>query len=303
MLKFTPSVTDLNLTDDQLKNFALCDIEEILDRNGNSLMNICPEICLRDIIVKDGNNKLIMKELNFDKESLKVELQMLLPLMTDEQTLIYNKIISAIDRAEGGIFFLYGQGGTGKTFMWKILCACLRSKGDIVLPVASSGIASLLLPRGRTAHSRFGIPLKVTEDSMCRGIEPNSQLGNLLKRAKLIIWDEAPMTHKHCFEALDRSLRDVIRCPNGKPSELSFGGKVVFGGDFRQVLPVIPKGTRQDIVFATFNVLRIWNDCKVLRLTKNMKLRPRLANVEELREFADWILKVGDGKLGGPNDG
>ena len=34
-----------------------------------------------------------------------------------------------------------------------------------------------------------------------------------------------------------------------------------------------------------------------------MRLRSRLANVEELQESVDWILKVGDGKLGGPNDG
>ena len=34
-----------------------------------------------------------------------------------------------------------------------------------------------------------------------------------------------------------------------------------------------------------------------------MRLRPGLANVDELREFADWILKFGDGKLEGPNDG
>ena len=172
--------------------------------------------------------------------------------------------------------------------MWKILCACLRSKCEIVLPVASSGIAALLFPKGRTAHSRFGIPISVTEESICRGVEPNSQLAGLLKRTKLIIWDEAPLTHKHFSEALDRSLRDAIRCPNGKPSNLSFGSKVVvFGGDFRQVLPVIPKGTRQDTVFATLNFSKIWNDCKVLRLTKNMRLRPVLANVEELREFAD----------------
>jgi PIF1-like helicase/DNA helicase Pif1-like protein len=294
----------LNLTDDQLKCYALRDIEEMLEKNGSSLMNICPDMCPSDIFIKDGHNKLIMEELNYDKDYLKGELQELLPLMTEEQTQIYDQINIAIEKNKGGVFFLYGQGGTGKTFMWRILCACLRSKGEIVLPVASSGIAALLLPKGRTAHSRFGIPINVTEDSMCRGIEPNSPLADLIKRAKLIIWDEAPMTHKHCFEALDRSLRDVIRCPNGKPSELSFGGKVViFGGDFRQVLPVIPKGTRQDIVFATLNFSNIWNDCKVLRLTKNMRLRPGLANVDELREFADWILKVGDGKLGGPNDG
>ena len=44
------------------------------------------------------------------------------------------------------------------------------------------------------------------------------------------------MTYIHCFEALNRSLRNVIHCQNGKPSKLRFGGNVVvFGGDFRQV--------------------------------------------------------------------
>lgn len=42
----------------------------------------------------------------------------------------------------------------------------LRSKGEIDLNVASSGITYLLLP-GRTAHSHFKIPINVNEDSTC----------------------------------------------------------------------------------------------------------------------------------------
>ena len=34
-----------------------------------------------------------------------------------------------------------------------------------------------------------------------------------------------------------------------------------------------------------------------------MRLRPGLANVNELQDFVEWILKFGDGKLAGPNDG
>ncbi len=88
----------MNLTDDQLKNYTLCDLEEILHSNGSSMMSICPEICPSDIIVKDGQNKLIMEELNYDKESLKAKLYKLLPLMTAEQTLIYNDISRAIKK-------------------------------------------------------------------------------------------------------------------------------------------------------------------------------------------------------------
>ena len=36
---------------------------------------------------------------------------------------------------------------------------------------------------------------------------------------------------------------------------------------------------------------------------KNMRLRLGLTNVDELLDFAEYILKVGNGKLGGPNDG
>ncbi|GKD19375.1 ATP-dependent DNA helicase PIF1-like protein [Tanacetum coccineum] len=54
-------------------------------------------------------------------------------------------------------------------------------------------IASLLLPRGRIAHSRFVIPLQLMENITCK-IKQNTHLAELLQEVKLIIWDEAPMT-------------------------------------------------------------------------------------------------------------
>lgn len=41
-------------------------------------------------------------------------------------------------------------------------------------------------------------------------IPSGTMLANLLIETDLIIWDEAPMTHKYAFEALDRSLRDIM---------------------------------------------------------------------------------------------
>ncbi|XP_073045902.1 uncharacterized protein [Primulina eburnea] len=159
---------------------------------------------------------------------------------------------------KGGVFFVYGYGGTGKTFVWKTLSAYLRSKGEIVLNVASSGIASLLLPGGRTAHSRFAISFNPNEESTCN-IKQGSHLAELIVKFKLIIWDEAPMTHKLCFEALDKSMKDIMRFVNPSSLHLPFGGKtVVFGGDFRQILHVIPKDSRQDIVHATINSSYLW---------------------------------------------
>ncbi|KAG5583393.1 hypothetical protein H5410_054020 [Solanum commersonii] len=157
------------------------------------------------------------------------------------------------------------------------LSAAIRSKGDVVLTVASSGIASLLLPGGRTAHSRFVIPLNITEDSTCN-----------LK------------------QALDNTLRDIIGYKDATKSELPFGGKtIVLGGDFRQILPVIPKGSRQDIVNVTLNSSYLWPHCELLTLTKNMRLQNSDADTDlkELQEFSDWILVVGDGSIGNSFDG
>ncbi|GKC08719.1 ATP-dependent DNA helicase PIF1-like protein [Tanacetum coccineum] len=64
----------------------------------------------------------------------------------------------------------------------------------IVLAVASSGISSLLLLAGRTAHRRFVIPLDLMENSTC-GIKQNTQLAELMQEVQSIIWDEAPMTY------------------------------------------------------------------------------------------------------------
>ncbi|GJZ55817.1 reverse transcriptase domain-containing protein [Tanacetum coccineum] len=76
------------------------------------------------------------------------------------------------------LLFVYGHGGTGKTFLWKTIIYALRAEGKIVLAVASSGIASLLLPSGRTAHSRFKLPLDLS-DSTLRDIldTPNKLFG------------------------------------------------------------------------------------------------------------------------------
>ncbi|XP_071727319.1 uncharacterized protein [Rutidosis leptorrhynchoides] len=156
----------------------------------------------------------IEKELNSAGYSLRNIPNMLFP--------DFEFIQSTFDKDLGGVFLLYGYGGTGKTFVWKTLAAAIRSRGDIVINVASSGITALLLTEGRTAHSRFAIPINVLENSFC-SIKKDSELTALLNKAKLIIWDETPMMHMHCFEAFDCTMCDIIVSPN---SNAPFGGKI-----------------------------------------------------------------------------
>ncbi|CAH9125196.1 unnamed protein product, partial [Cuscuta epithymum] len=296
---------DLTLTDVEVKNLALLEIQKMLRKCGRSLEEFETMPIPDNRFLSNNGNRLVYDELRYDRVKLVEEHKQLLGNLTAEQRAIYETVMNAIDSNNGGVFFVYGYGGTGKTFVWNTLSAAIRSKGEIVLNVASSGIASLLLPGGRTAHSRFKIPIHPNEDSTCN-VKQGSALAELLIKCKLIIWDEAPMVHKYCFEALDRTLRDILRFSNPNSQQMPFGGKtIVFGGDFRQILPVIPKGTRQDIVNASINSSYLWQHTNVMRLTKNLRLLHLSSNVqsEYLTKFSEWIASIGDGTIGGPNDG
>jgi hypothetical protein len=79
----------------------------------------------------------------------------------------------------------------------------------------------------------FRIPLDLHEESRC-AIARGTNLAELLCRASLIIWDEAPMAHGHCFEAVDRTLRDILSVDDVRNSGIPFGGKpILLGGSCR----------------------------------------------------------------------
>jgi DNA replication protein DnaC len=87
--------------------------------------------------------------------------------LNDDQRTAYKTILNVVTNKEGKLFFVYGSGGTGKTFVWTTLLSRLRGQGKIVLVVASSGIASLLFLGGIIAHSRFKIPINLHDESTC----------------------------------------------------------------------------------------------------------------------------------------
>ncbi|GKE01610.1 DNA helicase [Tanacetum coccineum] len=218
----------------ELQGYILYELEAILNGFGKSVKDFGlpppPERLLKDL-----RNKLLMEERNYKRDLLMQDVAHFLPQLNHDQKEIYNLIINASKESRQELLFVYGHGG------WKTVTSSLRSQGKIVLAVASSGIASLLLPVGRTTHSRFKLPLDLTDETVCHA-KKHSQLANLLIKTDLIICDEAPMNDRICFEALDITLRDLMNAP-----EIVFGGKiVVLGGDFRQTLPVKKGATKEE---------------------------------------------------------
>ncbi|CAK8568464.1 unnamed protein product [Lathyrus sativus] len=113
------------------------------------------------------------------------EVQSVVKLNNDQMN-AYNIIMNAIHEKQGQVFFVDGPGGTGKTFLYRTIMANLRRNNEIVLATASSSIAATLLPGGRTAHSRFGIPIDIEHHSICK-IAKNSDLEKLIRITNKII--------------------------------------------------------------------------------------------------------------------
>jgi ATP-dependent DNA helicase PIF1 len=126
-------------------------------------------------------------------------------------------------------------------------------------------------------------------------------LCELIQATSLVIWDEALMTHKIAFEALDRTLCDIISIPSSVNNKLPFGGKaVVLGGDLRQTLPVVQGGSHAEITKSAIVNSTLWSHVTMLHLTLNMGLTTRgliEESKKELAEFSKWMLDISEGKI------
>ncbi|CAK8537345.1 unnamed protein product [Lathyrus sativus] len=167
--------SSLILNDEEIQNLALLKIGKILQGNRRTLKDFKPIPYPNGYVLEQLGNRLIYNEQNYDIVALKTKFATLHASLTDDQNLIFSKIIKVVTEQKGGVFFLHGHGGTGKTFMRRTLASYLRSRNQIVITVPSSGIATLLLPGGRTAHSKFKIPIPTLENSLCN-VKPKDDL-------------------------------------------------------------------------------------------------------------------------------
>ena len=97
----------------------------------------------------------------FDEDHLKI-----IQTLNAEQMTSYEEILDHVLKNKGQMFFVDGPGGTGKTYFYKALIAKVRSMDLIVVATATSGIATSIMPGGRTAHS-LKIPIKLSGNTMC----------------------------------------------------------------------------------------------------------------------------------------
>jgi hypothetical protein len=279
---------------EEAHNMALKLINEKLQQQGKTTSDFGLPVPRQNVL-----NRLILEQLEYSREECLEKALHSEQLMNDGQRAAYNRIVDAVEgRTSDHLFFIDGPGGTGKTFLENAILAYVRGQGKIALAHAASGIAAILLDGGKTAHSGLKIPLIVDGSSTCN-ISLKSDLAELIRRAAVILWDEVPMVHRHAVEAVERTLADIMAAEDPANKNKLFGGKIiVFAGDFRQILPVVKKGNRPQIVSAAICRSRIWNSIIQLRLTENMRIQTaENVSADELKNYSQWLLDIGEGKF------
>lgn len=263
--------------EDRARAACLNAINQLLGTHGKSLADFglpVPDVleelheAVHDAVVEAERGEALLRRLNVDQRA------------------VYDGVMTAVmdpRPSAAKVFFVNGPGGTGKTMLYSCLMSVLRGQGRTVLAVAFTGIAAALLDGGRTAHSTFGLPFGNLTYESTSTVRLQSHRARRIRDAALIVWDEAPMSPGFQLTVVDRLLKNIMQ------SDLPFGGKpFLFGGDFRQILPVVPHGLRSDIVGACIKSNELWPVMRQFSLTCNMR-------ADGDKEFAAWLLLLGNG--------
>ncbi|KAH1253266.1 Protein DETOXIFICATION 27 [Glycine max] len=209
----------------RLKRICLLEIQKLLVSNGKSLNDFETMSIPQHSEFNEFGNILLFNELNYDVGEMDELFNQHVVMLNEDKKMCMIRLLKHVWVAlvDFSLFMVMA-----------VLIRCFYGKPYRISSIhKGSGIASLLLPGGKTAHSQFAqfaIPLNLSEDSCCS-----------IKQG-----------------TLDRTLKDLM-CFTIKNSN-----------EKRQIFPIVPNASRAEIVRATINSSTLWQYCKVLRLTKNI---------------------------------
>jgi hypothetical protein len=98
-------------------------------------------------------------------------------------------------------------------------------------------------------------------------ITHHSQRGELLRNSDLIIWDKCLMKNKSDLDVVDHLLQDLTGV-----NILFRGKRIIFSGDFRQILPVVPSGSKDEIISSCIKHSGIWDQVQTFSLTISQRI-------------------------------
>ncbi|GJS49151.1 DNA helicase [Tanacetum coccineum] len=218
----------------ELQDHILYELETILNGFGKSVKEFgLPSPSER--LLKDLKNKLLMEEKNYKRDTLMQETALLVPKLNEDQKEIYDLIINASQESRQELLFVYGHGGTGKTFLWKTIISSLRSQGKIVLyvpqpfiPMSVTAIASL-----KVGQEDCIIEAKVYRKWISKSIPDMKEQAFcciLIDRENTAVQANMDLKNLNQFDQMLK-LKTVYRisnfiCENTKPYQQTLGNKI-----------------------------------------------------------------------------
>jgi hypothetical protein len=277
------------------RNVAAWRINQVLKAHGQDVTTYLQNVEPRPWVAIQTKNKKLYQDSKIARN-----------LLHPDQLEVYNKIIGAIQNYQSNtinykmenintnMFYIDAPAGYGKTYLLNALIGTCKD-GNVattsniplninVVPFAAvsstNQSADLLIDAG-TAHSYFNIPLKLYEGASCN-VCINSNKAKQLKELQLIIFDEVSSAHRYLIEAIDNTMRDITNI--NQP----FGGiVVVFCGCYRQTLPVIPRGSKANIIASIAKQSPLWEKVTSLRLKDNKRTKDL--------DFQKYLMKIANG--------
>ncbi|UYV70004.1 hypothetical protein LAZ67_7001447 [Cordylochernes scorpioides] len=276
---------------DLIYNEALCNIEDrVVSICGKKLQELGLGAPRRNVV----SNSDILRELAYDTAELVDNVASMIPKLLPEQRRVFDAVLARINLSQPIIIFLDAPGGASKTFLLNLLLGMVRKEQNIAIAVASSGIATTLPAGGRTAHSVLKLPLTFPEGqtAVCN-IQKNSDKASLLRSCKLLVWDECTMAHKMPWKPLIGHYRISVIFHNpwcfwpvisDSPTD-----------------SVVTRDTPADELNACLKSSYLWSHIVKMHLTVNMRVQ--LHNDTTAAQFADELLKIGEGQLETDSEG
>jgi hypothetical protein len=180
-------------------------------------------------------------------------------------------------------FCVQGEAGTGKTTLYNELIRFCEENDIPWAASATTGNAASLLHSGQTLHSLCWVPTEVDEDSVPR-MDRQCQRAQSIRSWGLLLVDESSQLHIDVYNFVLKTIRDV-RHGRGVVRRLV----IVFGGDFQQILPVVP----HEDISAAYNASLIrkyyTGEIKFLCLRENHRTD------KDQEEFRKWQRALGSG--------
>ncbi|KAI8926976.1 DNA helicase Pif1 like protein, partial [Entophlyctis helioformis] len=201
--------------------------------------------------------------------------------------------MSAVAQSRPFAAFIDGPAGSGKTFTLNAILSQAARDGHEAVAVAMTGAAASLLKGGTTFHSRFRVPLSEPKRPGEEAIKTNAfslrsdSMRSLIKKTDIIVIDQAAMLSCSLMHTLNSELISLTR------KNVLFGGKaVVMAGDFRQILPIVPWGSDEDVSDATISNSPLFSKLVHFRLEGSR----RISEDDEVgRDYAEWLTSNADG--------